>query len=107
MSTFRQCSTPGCLSRAQYVPKICVPPTGYAVEANLHVSVIIGLPLCEDHMVILLPEQIFNTQTRAVIDAFTRNKVQPDYNRAFLLPLQMNTPEYASWERLRLKGKTQ
>lgn len=105
--TFRQCQSSGCLSRAQYVPKICVPPKGFPVEAHKHCSVIIGVPLCEDHLVICQPEQFLNRQTRGIIDAFCKGKVPPDYERAFILPVLCESEEYRTWERQRRKGLTQ
>ncbi len=104
---FRQCQTTGCITRAQYAPKICVPAKGYAVELNKHVSVIVGLTLCEDHMVTLEPGSLLNRHLVAIIDGFCRGKVPPDYARAFILPVMLDSNEYRMWERERAKGKTQ
>jgi hypothetical protein len=104
---FRQCQSSGCLHRAQYVAKLMIPPKGFPIEANKNLSIIIGVPLCEDHLVICVPEQFLNRQTYAIVDAFTKGKVSPDYERAFILPVDMDSNEYHMWERQRNKGKTQ
>jgi hypothetical protein len=99
----RQCSSHGCLHVAEWVPKLCVPPKGFAPDAGRHLSCIIGLPLCEDCFVPLKPEQIINDTIHAHFEAVLKTKgagAPPlAYNFAFILPVPIDGPEYRAWER--------
>lgn len=105
---FRQCQSSGCLHRAQYVPKLCVPPQGVSPEAGMNISVVCAIPLCEDHLVVCGPEQLLNRHTHAHIEGFIKRVggVPADYTRAFILPVLIESEEYRKWERENRQGKT-
>lgn len=105
----RHCQHPGCLSQAEYVVKLCVPPKGYAVEANKHLSVICAVPLCEDHIVAATPEQFLNRHTMGIMEDFikARRGVPADYERTFILPVEITSPEFRQWEKEQRRGQTQ
>lgn len=103
---FRQCSSTGCLKRAEYAPKLCVPAKNMPVEANKHLSMICGVPFCEDHIIVTEAEQLLNRHTRSIIDKFTKGKAPPDYERAFVLHVLLESNEYRKWETAHKKGKT-
>lgn len=95
---FIGCKTTGCLHRAEYLPKVCVPAQGFPVEAGKHMSAIVDVPLCEDCLVNVAGDQFMTDQLRTVFDKFAAGKVPPDYSRSFVLPVAMTSEEYRRYK---------
>lgn len=98
---FRQCSTTGCLHRAQWAPEIVVPPKGFAVDYDISLKAIVGIPLCQECMDGVKPEQFLNPGMVQVFCQAARMKgpfaPPPDFTRMDVMPVPLDGIKYRDY----------
>lgn len=96
------CSREHCAAEARWVPKVCVPATGYPIAGHTPLSCIIGLPLCGACIDTLGVGDLLGPtpQGGEFREAFAiaAGRVPPDFSRAFMARVSLNSPEYAAFQ---------
>lgn len=107
-----KCDHRGCLSPARWAPKLCVPAQGIPIDLHKPLSALASLPLCDIHIAEIKAQdmlggkfdgtalgnepmkEIFRTTVRAI------GGVAPDFDRAFIQKVRLDSDEYSSFKRM-------
>lgn len=105
--TYGKCASDDCSNAAQFAPKICAPATGYPPEERYSLSGIFGLELCKSCCEKFpAAEQFTNPKTadtwttifNMLLKAKGRGAIPPDYTRAFVVCLPLDSKEYLTFK---------
>lgn len=96
------CSTKECKHGAKFAPCICVPAQGWPMDAHAHLEAIMLLPLCESCIKefkvdnFLGPEATVKGKNvmREIFKTLTTGKMPPDFDRAYIKRVSINSKEY-------------
>lgn len=107
-----KCSSKDCPHGAKYAPAICVPAMGWPLEQHDHLEAMMLLPLCESCIKefkadnFLGPEANVNGKNamREVFTILTKGKVPPDFDRAYIKHVSINSKEYLDMKAAKEKG---
>jgi hypothetical protein len=98
-----RCMKKSCTHQAQWAPKICVPAQGWPIDCHQPLAMIVGLRLCREHVDALKAEEFFNdvvTDIRGALEALARTHIRPDFARAFITAVRINSDEFRKFEQL-------
>jgi hypothetical protein len=89
----------GLRRRADQAMRICVPATGWAIEAHQPAALVVGLKLCEDCAGRFDGKQFLrdNQNIREIFEILLQDK--PDFERAFAQALPLDHPDVLMLER--------
>lgn len=105
-----QCTETGCLHLATHVPKICIPATGWPQDEKRALTMILGVRLCLGHVATFTTAQVMDvpnekgSSLRDILPILARlngSKIPPDPDRAWIVPLSVNSEEFRSFEQAR------
>lgn len=102
------CAHTGCGRPATHAPKICVPATGWPIDLHQPLSAILMLKVCRQHVAEAFhPTENFKpgSPLRTVFEVLARGKVPPDFARAFVTPIRLDSDEFQSFERAQAKAR--
>jgi len=91
-----KCSWSDCQAVATHLPKICVPALGHALESHQPLGAILNLPACREHAKAFDIEELLNlpvTKFRIVFELLARGKCPPDFDRAYVQPVPLDSEE--------------
>lgn len=97
-----KCEWHGCEREATHAPKICVPAMGWALETHQPLSVIMGLKFCVEHaqrfdvrgtLAIDEPKSM-----RRVFEILAGDRCRPDYDRAWVDPIPIESEAFRALE---------
>ena len=101
-SGLRICEVDGCDHPAAWAPKVCVPPEGLDPRLAAPLSAIPGFVLCDRHMNETHAQERLEAnsgQMRNVFALMANGRLRPDFSRAYLQKVSINSPEFAEVER--------
>lgn len=95
------CAWEGCKNKGRFAPKICVPATGVPIDCHQPLSAIFGMALCDDHIKTCTPELLLTDQGKDLFRqlAASMTRVPPDFARAWVSPVSLNSPEYKKFQK--------
>ncbi len=95
-----KCKATGCTNEAEFAPLLNVPAVGYAIDVHQPLKMTIGLKLCAACIEQFTIEDILNADTRALISRSLAadRRVPPDFGRAFLTKLRLDSKEFLQFE---------
>jgi hypothetical protein len=94
-----KCGDSNCEAEATHMPKICVPATGWPIDQHNPISVVMGLKLCLKHTRAFRAKETLGLKgehtMRKVIEVMAKSYggVPPDFARAFVQPISIDSPE--------------
>lgn len=104
-----RCEVEGCHNDATVAPCLRVPALGYSLDAHQPASMIFGVHVCLRHyekdwaggMI----QDRGNEEMREVVELALRasSRAPPDWDRACFVPMKLDSPEFAMFERMRSK----
>lgn len=96
-----QCQHIGCANEAEFAPALNIPATGYAIDAHQPVKMTTNLRLCATCIEQFTIEDMLNNDTKAMISRSlaATQRVPPDFERAFLTKLRLDSDEFKQFER--------
>ncbi len=99
-----KCSGKDCPYGAKFAPCICVPATGWPMDTHEHLQAIMSLPLCESCFSAMTVENFLGMDEKILVNgknliretfkALTTGKMPPDFDRAYLKRVNINSVEY-------------
>jgi len=93
----KTCNWEACtVAHPLFVPKLCTPAKGLGVQRIKPLSCICNIPLCDQHFRMLKVEELLTDDARTgfVNAAASIGKLEPDFARAWIAPVSINSPEY-------------
>lgn len=99
------CQHEGCKRPAEMAPKLCVPATGWPRGMAKPLSCLIGLACCRKHLKGIKVAEFLTDQMKTTIDGLTKGMQPPDYGRAWIEGVKLDSYEYLSFQRRRLEGQ--
>lgn len=113
-----KCEFKGCESPARYAPKLMVPATGIPIDLHNPLAAICSLPLCDIHISEITAKDIlagqFDGSGEQIVDplkdifriaARSVGGQPPDFERAFIRKVRIDSDEYKTFERQMAKAK--
>lgn len=98
------CSKKDCSRKGEWSVEIKIPAKGYAIESHQPLGIMVSIPLCKDHaaksdILELLPD------LKEKLDATFEGSglAQPDYERAWTVPIRRNSSRFLEFERSCIK----
>lgn len=91
------CRWEGCTVRQPlFAPKVCTPAKGLGIKRIKPLSCICNMPLCDQHFRMLKVEDLLTEDARKGFAnaAATIGKLEPDFERAWLAPVSVKSPEF-------------
>lgn len=112
MSAFEKCQHEECEQAAQFAPQVCVPGKGYPQEYSRALRAIFGLKLCKTHCLeFSATEQFEHVATKdkwqkifRMLARSTGSSVPPDFERAWVHPLPLDSDDWRAMEKAQAKG---
>lgn len=108
-----KCSETGCSHAATHVPKLCVPAMGWPQDETRALSLMLGAPMCRRHCEAFTPDNLLDvpnekgaTVRNDLIPAMARltgSRIPPDCDRAWVVPVRMDSPAYRDFEAIQRK----
>jgi len=91
-----KCSIKVCEQTATAAVAISVPATGYEATPENSVKIVLGILLCPHCMGTIKAQEFFGADGRlkSIIELQTKGRVAPDYDRAFITPVALDSDEY-------------
>lgn len=103
----KKCATKDCSHGAKYIPKICVPAKGWAIDTHEPLSCLMGIEVCESCFKDMTPDMFFGPEVskepnnmRRVFEIGAAGKCPPDFERAFIERVLISSKEYEKYKRL-------
>ena len=103
----KKCISKDCPHGAKFAPRICVPAALWPIDAHQPLSCIMGIELCEDCFNEIKPEHFFGPEVsklpnnmRGMFELIAKGKQAPDFDRAYIERVNINSKEYAQYQRL-------
>lgn len=107
-----KCDFKGCLSPARWTPKLMVPATGWPIDSHVPLAAICDLPLCDIHIAEITAKDMLagdlagTAKTKVSplkeifrIGAKSVGGVPPDFDRAFIRKVRLDSDEYRAFRR--------
>lgn len=98
-----RCSWDSCEKDATIVPEVNVPAQGYPRDSHQPLSMILGLPVCEEHFKNINLEELlykggpFNEGLEPVFKAGAAGRQPPDFKRAWLSKIPLDGDKYKNF----------
>lgn len=94
----RNCDQPGCAEAATHHPQIHIPALGWPINMHEPASLIMGLKLCHYHCSQAPAQDLLGSPDdekgiRGVVKIMTRWKVPPDFTRAYVTCVSIDSDE--------------
>ena len=99
----RLCDRADCGEPAAWSFKLCVPAQGKSPRDFAPLQALVGVTLCPRHMHETNPGEWLDAHEgnmRAVFTQMANGRARPDFARAWLQPVSINSPEFANFERM-------
>lgn len=100
-----RCQEEGCPHAAKNALKICVPALGWARDLHKPMECIFGLKLCPTHAAKYGADNFLGAQLseeegnmRQIFWTVARGQFEPDFDRAFIELISLNSKEYIMFE---------
>lgn len=87
------CYHTGCTKKATMLGEIRVPATGWPLHKHAPITMIVGHPMCDEHVEDVRVPEIFTPDIRKLFAIMTRGKAPPDFNRAFVVRKPVNNAD--------------
>lgn len=84
-----------------YIPILEIPAEGFPFDMHDPMRVILFLPICSNHFAILEPTDFLSKRLKKGVVKECRGKVPPDFDRARIVPLAMDSPAFRYWAKSR------
>lgn len=99
------------LREAKVVPKLYVPAIGYPIEERRCIQAIMNAPKCAECFAKYSWANFDNDVIRRLMESLARSKgplaAPPDFARAFVKGLPLDSVEYAQYEKVFAGGRPQ
>lgn len=108
------CDRDGCSEPASHAPKLCVPATGRPIDTHQPLAIIFGLQCCRKHVDEMKAEtflsepqvkMMFEMAARASCAQSGVDYIAPDFDRAFIEKIRIDSMEFLNFMRIRQEAK--
>lgn len=103
VKSWPHCAWEGCPLPARFAPQLRVPAKGYALNRVRPLRLICTIVLCDQHIGSITPEILLNDALRENFEKAAAQgsggTLRPDFMRAWVHPVSINSPEYKKHER--------
>ena len=94
------CARLECTAKATHTPKICVPGFSYPLKGHQPYQALLGLTLCMTHCKEIDVQQFLKDERlKDAIRVSARGGAPPDFTRAFLTIIALNSPEWREFQK--------
>lgn len=104
------CQRQGCTRRARMALTVNVPARGWPLALHQPIRLVIGVRLCKEHAREARAEDMLgignhydkarpgaHAELRRMIEALTQDRAPPDYERAFVSPISIESEEFQNF----------
>jgi len=88
-----KCQFVDCQHGAKFIPAICVPATGWAIDVHRPIKVMIDLKLCESCFSKLDVKDWLDDTMCGIVNRATMGRQPPDFERAFFQRVLVSSKE--------------
>lgn len=103
----KKCDKKGCEREARFAPKIYIPARGFAAIREQSASMYIGLEMCYEHAENFDPGDLENIEeiANAALRVVLQNPVPCDIERAWVIPIRLDSKEFLEFKNMSNKSK--
>lgn len=90
------CKTKECTAVATCLPKLCVPAMYWPIDAHTPLESVLCVPMCEPCAGAMKATDFFSdgpSDLRPVFEFLARGKLPPDFKRAFITTIALDSPQ--------------
>jgi hypothetical protein len=95
------CQRQECLRPASMAITLNVPAKGFPISLHQPIRMVLGLRLCRHHARETTAEHLLTPELKGAIEALARGKAPPDFDRAFVSPISLDSDEYQHFAAMR------